>query len=97
MLINKKTLEYLADLGKLELKEKDKEKLLKDLEKVLAYFEELKKLDTGNIEPMAGGTIVGNIFREDKPSSTRQGARDKLVEAFPEEKKGFLRVPAVFE
>ncbi|PIV64898.1 MAG: Asp-tRNA(Asn)/Glu-tRNA(Gln) amidotransferase GatCAB subunit C, partial [Candidatus Nealsonbacteria bacterium CG01_land_8_20_14_3_00_12] len=57
MLINKKTLGYLAELSRIELNKESEEKLLKDLQKILAYFEELKEVDIENIEPMAGGTI----------------------------------------
>jgi len=74
--INKKTLEYLAELSRIELEKESEEKLLKDLQKILAYFEELREVDTENIEPMAGGTLVlsevegieKNFFREDVPT-----------------------------
>jgi aspartyl-tRNA(Asn)/glutamyl-tRNA(Gln) amidotransferase subunit C len=102
--INKKTLEYLAELGRIELGEKSEEKLLKDLQKILAYFEELREVDTENIEPMAGGTIEKNVFREDadlrgldadlRGQSQRESA---LLSQFPEEENGFLKIPPVFE
>ena len=41
-LINKKTLEYLAALARLKLKPQEEKKLLKDLQKILDYFEQLK-------------------------------------------------------
>ena len=96
MLIDKKTLEYLADLARIEVSEEKEEKLLKDLEKILAYFEELRALDTSAIEPMTGGTNLDNVFREDDPcrKSQRQSA---LVDAFPEKERGFLKIPPVFE
>lgn len=110
MLINKKTLEYLAELGRIELEAPTPKrgrgpdrnvgnKLLKDLQKILGHFEELKEVDTENIEPMAGGTIEKNVFREDEQATSdkRQGKRENLVEAFPEKENGFLKVPAVFE
>jgi aspartyl-tRNA(Asn)/glutamyl-tRNA(Gln) amidotransferase subunit C len=102
--INKKTLEYLSELSRIELDKESEEKLLKDLQKILTYFEELKEVDTENIEPMAGGTIEKNIFREDTDldgQSQREPAfsqrRSALIEQFPEEENGFLKVPAVFE
>jgi aspartyl-tRNA(Asn)/glutamyl-tRNA(Gln) amidotransferase subunit C len=97
MLINKKTLEYLTELSRIELSKKDEEKLLKDLQKILAYFEELKEVNTENIKPMAGGTIEMNVFREDETSNKRLEIRDELVEQFPKKENGFLKVPAVFE
>lgn len=98
MLITKKTLEYLAELARIQISGKE-EKLLKDLQKILAYFDELKEVDTENVEPMAGGTIEMNVFREDEQATSdkRQGKMENLIEAFPEKENGFLKVPAVFE
>ena len=93
-IISKKTLEYLAGLARIELKPEKEEKLLKDLGKILGHFEELEKVDTENIEPMAGGTIQTNVFRED---DARVGKNQKLVEVFPEKEGDFLKVPAVFK
>lgn len=93
--ITKHTLEHLAALARIELGEHEKEKLLADLQKIVAYFEELQSLDTSGVTPMTGGTREKNIFREDEERvSTNQG---KGVDAFPESEKGFLKVPPVFE
>jgi len=94
LLINKKTLDYLAKLARIELEQKEEEKLLKDLEKILNYFEELKTLDTKDVAPMTGGTLLKNIFREDEERiNTNKGVGS---EAFPEAQKGFLKIPPVF-
>lgn len=96
--INKNTLEYLAGLARIELDKKSEDKLLKDLQKILDYFEELKEVDTKNIEPMTGGNIfTENVFREDELGTSNQELATRLKEMFPEEKDGFLKVPAVFE
>ena len=81
MLINKKTLEYLAELSRIKIEGRKEEKLLKDLLEILNYFEELKESNTENIEPtrppefaqaksgaVTGGTNLENVFREDDPS-----------------------------
>lgn len=93
--ITKAELEHLAKLARIELDPKSEEKLLKDLTSILDYFEQLNELDTTNVLPMTGGTDLKNILREDTESeNTNKGAG---VEAFPEKKDGYLKVPAVFE
>jgi len=93
--IDKKTLGHLAELSRIKLDEKEEEKLIKDLEKILQHFEELNSLNTSGVEPMNGGTELKNSLREDEERiSTNQGAG---VDAFPETKDGFLKVPPVFE
>ncbi len=93
--IGKKELKHLAELARLELHEKEEEKLLTDLKKILAHFEELKEVPTDGIELMAGGTTLKNAFREDEGGTPL--SRERAVEAFPETEKGFLKVPPVFE
>lgn len=96
--INKKSLEHLADLARLELSEKESEKFLGDLEKILEHFKELQEVKTENVTPMTGGTELKNVLREDeapaKPSFPDAG---KIVEVFPEHEKGYLKTPPVFE
>ncbi len=92
--ITKETIKHLAKLAHLELTPEEEDKLLSDLSKILAHFEELKTLDTSRIEPMTGGTRLKNVFREDEVKETNRGAG---AEAFPESKDGFLKVPPVFE
>lgn len=94
--INKKSLEHLADLARLELSEKESEKFLGDLEKILDHFKELQGLDTQNVQPMTGGTELKNAFRED--GETKSSLKpDLVVEVFPEKEKHWLKVPPVFE
>lgn len=106
-LIDKKTLEYLAELGRIELAESEKSKLLKDLQEILNHFQELEKLDTTNVEPMSGGhakrdlshaerggTFQQNIFRTDE---AKEGKNEKLIESLPEKENDFLKIPPVFE
>jgi aspartyl-tRNA(Asn)/glutamyl-tRNA(Gln) amidotransferase subunit C len=93
--INKRDLEHLAKLARIELDPKEEEKLLADLGKILDHMKELRALETGDVEPMAGGTDLKNIFRDDgERENTNRGAG---VDAFPEKYNGYLRVPPVFE
>jgi aspartyl/glutamyl-tRNA(Asn/Gln) amidotransferase C subunit len=100
--IDKKELEHLAKLARIELDPKEEEKLLKDLDAILEHFKELEQLPTDQVAPLAGGSDLVNIFREDGadnggPENTNQGAG---TEAFPETDAahaGFLKVPPVFE
>ncbi len=94
--IDRKSVKHLADLARLELHEKEEEKIAGDLKNILAHFSELESLDTQNIVPMTGGTQLKNIFREDEAHSGSLSA-DRVVEAFPEKEKHWLKVPNVFE
>ncbi len=95
-MISERELENLGELARIEIPKKEEAKLLKDLEKIIAHFEELKTLDTKNVPPMTGGTFEENVYRADddrETSVTGDNARD----AFPEKQSGYLKVPPVFE
>lgn len=96
MLLDKKHLEHLAALSRIELKKGEEEKLLEDLRKILNHFEELKEVNTENVEPMAGGTELKNVWRPDEIKEDRLRG-DRAVESFPEHEDGYLKTPPVFE
>jgi len=93
MLINKKTLEYLAELSRIELdleapapkggRGSDRnvgEKMLKDLQSILGHFDELKEVGTEGVEPLAGGTVEKNAVRNDEATSDKlQSADNKRI------------------
>lgn len=97
--ISKKEIEHLAELAKIQISEKEEEKLLKNFQEILGYFEQLKEVNVENVEPMNGGTMNKNIFREDEKDTRSQinASADDLIEAFPEKEGRFLKTPPVFE
>jgi len=46
MKVDKETIEYVANLARLRLSEKEKEKLALDLESIISYVDKLNELDT---------------------------------------------------
>ncbi len=96
-LITKEILARTAELARFVLSEKEEEKMLGELEKILEHFEELKKLDVENVEAMAGGTEEKNVFRGDEAEKNGERENDGVVAAFPENERNFLKVPPVFE
>jgi len=110
-LIDKKEIEHLAELAKINLTEKEEEKLVKNFQEILGYFDQLKEVNTDNVEPMNGGTPLEsqelqtgqaasvNVFREDEKNVRDQinASADDVIEAFPEKEGRFLKTPPVFE
>ena len=95
--ITKETLEYLAELGKIRLEEASEDKMIQDLKNILAYFEELKKVDVRRVESLAGGTVETNIFREDLAPKKADPRDREITQQFRKVEKGFLKVPPIFE
>lgn len=92
--LTKSHLEHLAKLARIDIEKKKEEKLLRDLQKIIDYFEELKTLDTKSSGPAAGSTGLINVARPDIADDELSGRGRQL---FPEEEEDYLKVPEVFE
>lgn len=95
-MISKEEVKHLAALSRIELTEEEETRFQRDLDNILAHFDELKEVNTEGVEPLAGGSMLANQFRDDGDATNRvdnAAARS----AFPEHASGFLKVPPVFE
>jgi aspartyl-tRNA(Asn)/glutamyl-tRNA(Gln) amidotransferase subunit C len=74
--ITKGEVEKIAELSKIHLTDKEKEKYSKELSSVLGYVEKLQKIKTDNIEETSQVTGLTNIYREDKVSDIWKANKD---------------------
>jgi aspartyl-tRNA(Asn)/glutamyl-tRNA(Gln) amidotransferase subunit C len=93
MSVTIKDVEHIAELARLEFTEEEKGKLTAQLNSILAYMEQLNKLDTSAIEPLSHVIELSNVFREDvmKPGLATE---DALKNA-PAKTEQFFKVPKV--
>ena len=85
----------VALLARLRLGPGELELFTGQLNAIVGFVEQLGELDTANVEPLAHGVEVHNVFREDVrgPSLPRE---DALANAPKRNAESFL-VPAVLE
>ena len=89
-------IDYVANLARIELSEREKAKLGSQLDDILGYFEKLNGVDVEGIEPMAHAHRVSNIWREgDEPGETY--SPDVLMKMAPEHRDNQVVVPKVVE
>ena len=84
-------IQKIADLARLNLKPEEKAKLEKDLEAILSYVDDLRKLDTSAVEPTSHVLDMENVFREDQPHES--GVRDKALKYAPQTESTLFKVP----
>lgn len=99
-MISKKQLRHLANLARLGLSEKELLGLKKDLDKILNYVAQLKKVDTEKVEPISQITGLENAWRADEPFKPplRPELRKKpedLINLAPEKKGRYVKVKRV--
>jgi aspartyl-tRNA(Asn)/glutamyl-tRNA(Gln) amidotransferase subunit C len=65
MIIDKETVDKIANLARLELAEDEKESLIGDMGKILDFMAKLNEMDTTGVEPLVYMTNEINVLRDD--------------------------------
>jgi aspartyl-tRNA(Asn)/glutamyl-tRNA(Gln) amidotransferase subunit C len=65
-------IENLAHLARLEFDEQEKFSLKKDLQRMIAFVEKLKEVDTSDTAPLLHMTDAVNVYREDEVKGSMQ-------------------------
>lgn len=95
--IDIETIEVVADLARLKLNDKEKEKYAGELSVIFDYVETLSEVETNGVEETCQVTGLDNVFREDVVVECDPETRMKLIKQFPEKLGEFLKVKAVFK
>ena len=95
MSIDNKTVRKVSKLAKIRINEQEEIKLIKELNNILGWVDELKKVDTEQIEPMLSVFNESMIMRKDEVSS--ETSDELVLKNAPESKSGFFVVPKVIE
>jgi len=93
MPITLEDVEYVANLAKLELSQKEKIKFQKELADIMKYFDQLNELNTDNVPITSHVVLLKNAFRKDRALPSLP--QDKALANAPQKKGGFFRVPKV--
>lgn len=95
MEVNKKDVEYIAELARLKFNDEEKTSIMNDLNNVLSYVKELQGVDTKDVETTVNPVYIENKFREDEVKEGLKG-EDFLMNA-PDRLEDYLKVPNVIE
>ncbi|MCS6823613.1 MAG: Asp-tRNA(Asn)/Glu-tRNA(Gln) amidotransferase subunit GatC [Cytophagaceae bacterium] len=91
MKIDKKTVENIAHLARLEFTEEEKLELTDSLSKILDWVDKLSEINTEGVEPLIHMSEETNVLREDIPQNTLSHS-DALDNA-PKKDSDYFRVP----
>ncbi len=93
MNIDKKDIEKLADLSKLQLTEEQILDMKSDLDKILAFVEKLRELDVDHVEPLRYMTSNENVLRKDEMKSDY--SQEQALKNAPQKDSDYIKVPKV--
>lgn len=93
MAIDKKQVQHVALLARLELTEEEQDFLGTQLSQILEHIDKISSIDTTDVEPTAHAVDVSNVYREDstRPPLTQEEA---LANA-PKSEAGAFVVPKI--
>lgn len=85
----------LAKLSSLQLADDEIENLTQDIANILGYVEQLRELDTSNVEPTYQTTVeLQNIWRDDEVGNELV-TREQLLVLAPDTADNQVKVPKV--
>ncbi len=93
MAVDKKTVEKLAHLARLELTDEQIEKYGKDLGDILDWVEKLEEVDTNDVAPLGNVNEEKVPLREDKADNYFKG--EEALKNAPEKDGDYFIVPKV--
>ena len=95
MSIDKNQVKKVAKLSRISLDEKKFESLSKDVDSILNFVEELKKLDTKKTEPLT--SIVNKTLEPRKDIINDGKIKEQILKNSPDKNEEFFIVPKVLE
>jgi len=95
MSIDKLTVEYTAHLARIELGDKELDKLSKQLDSILDFINTLKKVSIEGVPPTSHALPINNVLRDDSQIASLPA--EKTFSNAPGRKNNFFIVPKVIE
>lgn len=94
--LNKKTIQTLTRLSRIGCSPEEEKSLLEDLEKILAYVDQLNEVNTDAVEPCY--QVIQDmtaLMREDTVGETL--SRERFLSNVPSQIGGLVRIPTVLK
>ncbi|MCX6721749.1 MAG: Asp-tRNA(Asn)/Glu-tRNA(Gln) amidotransferase subunit GatC [Candidatus Staskawiczbacteria bacterium] len=92
-MISKEEVLRIAKLARLELSDKEVEKMQKDLSAILDYFALLKKAPKLSKAQIASAKVLS--LRRDEIISQNREVVEKLIDAAPDKKDDYIKVKTI--
>ena len=93
MHIDTKTIEHVAEIARLKLTEKEKERFVPQLKEALEFFSKLSEVDTDNAEPSFHPVEIRNAMREDVEGKCI--SQEEALSLTEHKKDGYFKGPKV--
>lgn len=93
----KEELETTAFLARIEVKEEEKEKYLKELNEMIEFVQILREPDISGLKPATHVTSLRNVWREDEVKPCPKDVLEQMINAAPQKEGSFYKIQKVIE
>ena len=93
--MDKKTVTTISYLSRLKIDAEKKDKIINDLDNIIAFVDQLNDADTNNIEPLSNP--LEKTAKTRKDDVTAKNLKKELLEIAPSSNEDYFLVPRVVE
>ena len=95
MKLDTNTINKIAKLARIRLSEEEAKDLLKDMNSILDWVEQLNEVNTDTVEPLANISSSTLPLRRDEAKDINSS--DEILKNSPDKLEGYFAVPKVVE
>ena len=95
MKLDTNTINKIAKLARIRLSEEEAKDLLKDMNSILDWVEQLNEVNTDSVKPLAN--ISSSILPQRKDEANDINSSDEILKNSPDKLEGYFAVPKVVE
>jgi aspartyl-tRNA(Asn)/glutamyl-tRNA(Gln) amidotransferase subunit C len=89
------TINKIAKLARIRLSDKEANELLKDMNSILDWVEQLNEVNTDSVEPLTN--ISSSTLPKRKDEAEDVNTSDEILQNSPDKLEGYFAVPKVVE
>ena len=93
--MDKKTVTTISYLSRLKIDAEKEDKIINDLDNIIAFVDQLNDADTNNIEPLSNP--LEKTAKTRKDDVTAKNLKKELLEIAPSSNEDYFLVPRVVE
>ena len=94
-MVDRKTVEYVAHLARVDISEQEKDYFAPQLSTILDYIDKLNELSVERIQPTRGAFTEENILREDR--AKQKSFSSAILNNAPSQENNQFKIPRVIE
>ena len=95
MSINKDTIKKISKLARISVTNEETDRLVKDLNSIIKFVEQLKELNTDKITPIA--SVSDHALTMNKDEIKKINEKEEILKNAPEKNSNYYIVPKVIE